>query len=63
MMSFRGQAGWAEMMSLGDKLTSLGYQLTNKVNNGEELNYLSPNIGANLIFASRDESYLKFNTI
>ncbi len=33
--SFRRQASWAKMRSLGGKLTALAYQLTKKVNKAE----------------------------
>jgi hypothetical protein len=35
MTSFRGQASWAKMTSLGGKLTAPAYQLTKKANNAE----------------------------
>ncbi len=37
MMSFRGQATWAKIVSLGGKLTALGCHPTRKVNKAEEL--------------------------
>jgi hypothetical protein len=48
MMSFRGQASWAKMMSPEGKQTALACHLTKKVNTAEELNYLSTNIGSYL---------------
>jgi hypothetical protein len=45
MMSFRGQASWAKMMSLRAKLTTLACHPTKRVNKAEELTYLSTNIG------------------
>jgi len=45
MTSFRGQAGWAKMMSPGSKLTALACHPTKKVNIAEELNYISISIG------------------
>jgi hypothetical protein len=44
MMSFRGQASLAKMMSLGGKLTALACHSTKRVNKAEELTYLSTNI-------------------
>jgi hypothetical protein len=44
MMSFRGQASWAKMISPGGKLTTLACHPTKKVNKAEELTYLSTNI-------------------
>jgi hypothetical protein len=35
MISFRGQAGWAKMTSLGGKLTALACHPTKKVNKAE----------------------------
>jgi len=37
MMSFRGQATWAKIVSLGGKLTALACHPTRKVNKAEEL--------------------------
>jgi hypothetical protein len=45
MMSFRGQAIWAKIMSPWGKLTALACHLTQRVNKAEELTYLSTNIG------------------
>jgi hypothetical protein len=39
-MSFREQARWAKMTSLGGKLTVLACHPTKKVNNAEELTYI-----------------------
>jgi len=47
MMSFRGKASWAKVMSHGVKLTELACHLAKRVNNAEELAYLSTNIGRN----------------
>jgi hypothetical protein len=44
MMSFRGQASWAKMMSPGGKLTALACHPTKRVNKVEELTSLSTNI-------------------
>jgi hypothetical protein len=45
MMSFRGQTSKAKvMMSLGGKLTAMTCHLTIKVNNAEELTFLSTNM-------------------
>jgi hypothetical protein len=44
MMSFRGHASSAKMMSLGGKITTLAGQPTKRVNKAEELTYLSKNI-------------------
>jgi hypothetical protein len=40
----QGQASWANMTSLEDKLTALVSHLTKKVNKGMELTYLSINV-------------------
>jgi hypothetical protein len=45
MMSFRGQAGWAKMMSLVGNLTALMCHPTQRVNKAEELTYLYTNNG------------------
>jgi hypothetical protein len=47
MISFRGQARWAKMTSLGGKLTALVCHPAKKLNIAEELTYLSTNIGCN----------------
>ncbi len=44
MMSFRGQASWAKMTSPRGKLTELSCHPTKKVNQAEQLAYLSTNI-------------------
>jgi hypothetical protein len=45
MMSFRGQANWAEMTSLIGKLTAQECHPTKIVNKSEDLTYLPTNIG------------------
>jgi hypothetical protein len=44
MISFRGQAGSAKMVSLEGKLTALVCHPTKRVNKAEELTYLFTNI-------------------
>jgi hypothetical protein len=44
IMSFRGQARRAKIISPGGKLTALACHLTKSVNKAEELIYLSTNI-------------------
>jgi len=41
MKSFRSQASWAKIMSLGGKLTALVCHPNQKVNKAEEQTYLS----------------------
>ncbi len=55
MMSFRGQASWAKMMSHGCKLTTLVCQWTKNVNKADELTYFSVNNG--LFAANKLECY------
>jgi hypothetical protein len=57
MTSFIGQACWPKMMSPGGKLTALVCHLTTKVNQAEELTYLTTNI------ASLEELLLIFKTL
>jgi hypothetical protein len=45
MISFRGQASWAKMMSPGGKLTALACHPMKKVNKVEQLTYLSKTLG------------------
>jgi hypothetical protein len=45
MMYFRGQASWAKMASPRSKFTALRCHPTKKVNEAEELAYLSKNFG------------------
>jgi hypothetical protein len=49
MMSFRGQARWAKMMSAGGKLIAQMCHTTQKVNQVEELTYLSTSIGSSYL--------------
>jgi hypothetical protein len=44
MMSYRGQASWAKMMSPGGKLTAPACHLTKRVKKAEELAYISTNM-------------------
>ncbi len=44
MTSFKGQAGWAKMMSPGGKVSALGFHPTKKVNKAEYLTYISTSI-------------------
>jgi hypothetical protein len=48
MTSFREQAGWAKMTSIGGKLTALASHLTKYVNKAEKPTYLSTNLGTSL---------------
>jgi hypothetical protein len=41
MTLFRGQASWAKMTSVVDKLTTVACHPTKKVNKAEEITYLS----------------------
>jgi hypothetical protein len=51
MMTFRGEASWAKMASLGEKLTPLACHTTKKVNKLRQLTYTSTNIDiVDLIF-------------
>jgi hypothetical protein len=45
MMSFRGQASWAKMISPRGKLMAMASHPTKKVNKAEELTYHPTNIG------------------
>jgi hypothetical protein len=62
MMSFRGQASWAKMTSLGGKLTALACHPTKKVNKAEELTLLSTKIAAIYTF-SKIHATAVFQTI
>ncbi len=51
MMSIKGQARWAIMMSSGGNQTSLACHPTKKVNNGEKLTYLFTNIDSDFQYS------------